>query len=57
MNEQVTGCSIPTVFTESNSGDSAKLIGSAVKVRELLGWQPQYNLEKIIETAWQWHVK
>lgn len=57
MIEQVTGCSIPTVLTERRSGDPAKLIGSAVKARKLLDWQPQYDLEKIIETAWQWHVK
>ncbi|MET4560700.1 UDP-glucose 4-epimerase [Lysinibacillus parviboronicapiens] len=57
MIETVTECSIPTVITERRSGDPDKLIGSAVKARELLGWQPQYDLEKIIETAWQWHVK
>lgn len=57
MIEKVTGCSIPTVLTERRAGDPAKLIGSAVKAGELLGWQPQYDLEKIIETAWQWHVK
>ncbi|MGE7090259.1 UDP-glucose 4-epimerase GalE [Lysinibacillus sp. NPDC048646] len=57
MIEKVTECSISTVITERRSGDPAKLIGSAVKAGELLGWQPQYDLEKIIETAWQWHVK
>lgn len=57
MIEVVTECSIPTVITKRRSGDPAKLIGSAVKARELLGWQPQYDLEKIIETAWQWHMK
>ncbi|MEG0451083.1 MAG: UDP-glucose 4-epimerase GalE [Lysinibacillus sp.] len=57
MIEKVTQCSIPIVVTERRPGDPAKLIGSAVKAGELLGWQPQYDLEKIIETAWQWHVK
>ncbi len=57
MIEMVTECSIPTVITERRSGDPARLIGSTVKAEELLGWKPEYDLEKIIETAWQWHVK
>ena len=32
-------------------------MASSQKAKEILGWQPQYtDIEKIIETAWNWHV-
>ena len=32
------------------------LIASSEKIIKELRWQPQYNtLEKIIDSAWQWH--
>jgi UDP-glucose 4-epimerase len=54
--EKVTGKPIPVVHTERRPGDPASLIGSAVKAREILNWQPKYaELEVILSHAWQWH--
>jgi UDP-glucose 4-epimerase len=54
--EKVTGKPIPVVHTERRPGDPASLIGSAVKAREILNWQPKYaELEVILTHAWQWH--
>ncbi|MFB5085900.1 UDP-glucose 4-epimerase GalE [Psychrobacillus sp. PGGUH221] len=55
--EEITGQQIKTVMVDKRTGDPAKLIGSAIKAEQVLGWQPQYKLEKIIKTAWDWHVK
>lgn len=55
--ERITGKSIRTIFTDRRMGDPAKLIGSAQKAKHILNWQPRYNLDDIIQTAWNWHVK
>lgn len=53
--EKITGKAIKTALTERRAGDPAELIGNASKAKEVLGWQPEYSLEAIIETAWKWH--
>ncbi|MEG2831917.1 MAG: UDP-glucose 4-epimerase GalE, partial [Bacilli bacterium] len=40
------------------AGDPSTLIAASDKAREVLGWKPQYTeVNKIIESAWNWHVK
>ena len=54
---KVTGEEIPYTFEERRPGDPAILVASSEKIIQELGWEPKYNtLEKIIETAWNWHV-
>jgi len=54
--ERITGCDIPISLTERRPGDPPKLVGSAQKASEILGWKPVYNsLDTIVETAWNWH--
>lgn len=52
--QSVTGKSIPYKICPRRAGDPPKLVADYKKARELLNWQPQYNLQKIIETAWNW---
>ena len=53
---EVTGHEIPAVKAERRPGDPAKLIAGADKVRNVLGWNPEYpDLKDIIASAWQWH--
>ncbi|TDT69721.1 UDP-galactose 4-epimerase [Hypnocyclicus thermotrophus] len=53
---KVTGHEIPVEITDRRAGDPAKLIASSNKAIKELGWKPKYsNLEKIIESAWNWH--
>ena len=54
--ERITGKKVPHQFQDRRSGDPAKLVGSNAKAREILQWSPEFpDLEKIIQTAWNWH--
>ena len=56
--EGVTGKKIPVVEAPRRPGDPAVLVASSDKIMRELGWTPEYdNLEKIIQTAWNWHLK
>ena len=56
--EAVTGKKISVVEAPRRSGDPAILVASSEKIQRELGWTPIYdNLEKIIQTAWNWHLK
>jgi UDP-glucose 4-epimerase len=52
---EITGKEIKSVITDRRSGDPDILVADNKKAKEVLGWIPKYNLEKIIETAWKWH--
>lgn len=55
---KVTGHPIPAVVGDRRPGDPDILIASSETINHDLGWQPVYpDLEKIIQTAWAWHVK
>jgi UDP-glucose 4-epimerase len=56
--EWVTGKKIPIVEASRRPGDPAILVASSQKIKHELGWAPAYdNLEKIIQTAWNWHLR
>ena len=55
---EVTGKKIPVVEKSRRPGDPPRLIASSAKIREELGWTPQFqSLPAIIESAWEWHQK
>jgi UDP-glucose 4-epimerase len=54
--EEVAGCKIPAIEQPRRPGDPPKLVASAKKAIDDLGWKPAYpKLEDIIKTAWAWH--
>jgi UDP-glucose 4-epimerase len=56
MARQVTGHPIPVVVGPRRPGDPAVLIASSERIRQDLGWKPQFpELRTIIATAWKWH--
>jgi UDP-glucose 4-epimerase len=56
MCEQVTGTKIPAVEKPRRPGDPPKLVASATRAIQDLGWKPQYpKLQDIVATAWSWH--
>lgn len=56
--KKVTGRNIEVVFDERRAGDPAELVGSNVRAREILGWEPKYSdIETILEHAWAWNQK
>lgn len=48
---KVTGHEIPVVMGQRRAGDPARLVASARKAQQVLGWQPQLGVEAIIESA------
>jgi len=53
---EVTGHPIPFDIGPRRAGDPAILIASSEKIRNELGWNPQFpDLKSIIESAWKWH--
>ena len=55
---EVTGLRIVAEESDRRPGDAPILVGSSAKVRDMLGWNPNYaDLKQIISHAWQWHKK
>jgi UDP-glucose 4-epimerase len=55
---KITGKNIPIVTQARRPGDPPRLIASAQKAREVLGWRPQYEqIEDIVSSAWSWHLR
>ena len=53
---KVTGHPIPAVMQPRRAGDPAILVASSDKLTRELKWKPRFSdIEKIIETAWDWH--
>jgi len=56
--EKITGKPIAVVEKPRRPGDPPLLIAASDKIKQELGWAPKYEaIEKIIESAWAWHVK
>lgn len=55
--ERVTEQRINVVKGERREGDPAMLVGGCEKARQILGWSTKYDLQVIIQTAWNWHKK
>ncbi len=52
---QVTGLPIPAESAPRRAGDPATLVASNDRLRRVLGWRPEHDLRKIVESAWRWH--
>jgi len=54
--ERITGQKIAVKEAVRRPGDPPALVASATKIRQELGWQAEYTqIDRIIETAWNWH--
>lgn len=52
---QITGKKIPARVATRRAGDPAVLIASSDKIKQELGWKPQFqDLKVIVESAWRW---
>lgn len=55
--EKISGKTIPFELMDRRPGDPDRLVASAQKVRQDLGWNPSYaSLEDIVSSAWEWHL-
>jgi UDP-glucose 4-epimerase len=54
----VTGKKIPILNQPRRPGDPPRLVASARKAHDVLGWRPQYQrIEDIVSSAWNWHLR
>jgi UDP-glucose 4-epimerase len=47
---------IPVISAPRRPGDAAAIWADVTKARNTLHWQPKYDLEAILHTAWCWHA-
>lgn len=52
--KRITGIDFTVEKAPRRDGDPAVLVADSAKAERILGWKPQYNLTRIIETAWTW---
>ncbi len=52
--KRITGIDFTVEKALRRDGDPAVLVADSAKAERILGWKPQYNLTRIIETAWNW---
>jgi UDP-glucose-4-epimerase GalE len=53
--EKVMGRPVPHELVERRPGDPVALYADNRRAVELLGWQPKWNLDGILSSAWAWH--
>jgi UDP-glucose 4-epimerase len=58
MVEKISGKQMKILEAPRRSGDADRLIADSSKIKEELGFLPEYSdLETIVKTAWDWHSK
>lgn len=55
---EVTNKMIPIEYAPRRSGDPAALLADVTRIKQELGFEPQFSdLNTILRTAWDWHLK
>ncbi len=52
---KVTGRDIPTQDAPRRAGDPPRLVASSALAKREIGWEPEHDLQSIVESAWAWH--
>jgi UDP-glucose 4-epimerase len=55
--EKVSGIALNYMIGPKRPGDVIAIYANKDKAEKLLGWQPKYNLDDIMKTAWLWEQK
>jgi UDP-glucose 4-epimerase len=55
--ERVSGEPMKAAVAPRREGDASVLVADNAKAKRVLGWEPQYNLDDIIRSAWAWHER
>ncbi len=54
--ESTTGMKLNYSISGRREGDVVAIYSDYTKAQKVLNWQPKYNIEDIMKTAWQWEV-
>lgn len=55
--EKVSGRQLNYEIGSRRSGDIMAIYANNSLAKEVLGWDPQYNLDEMMGTAWKWQLK
>lgn len=55
--EKVTNQALNYSIAQRRAGDITAIFANNEKARKLLGWEPEYDLDEMMRTAWQWELK
>ena len=55
--EKVSGVRLNYEIGPRRPGDVIAIYANNDKAKNLLGWQPKYNLQQMMTTAWKWELK
>ena len=55
--EKVSGVKLNYEIGPRRPGDVIAIYANNDKAKNLLGWQPKYNLQQMMTTAWKWELK
>lgn len=56
--QKASGVNFPIIDAPPRAGDPAALVADSSRLRELLGWTPQYDdLARIVADAWRWESR
>jgi len=55
---EIAGCALTVQETDRRAGDPPTLIAEAARIRDVLGWEPQYDdLAAIVSSSFNWERK
>lgn len=52
--ERASGCKIPCKFVERRAGDVSECYADPAYAKEVLGWQAEFDLDRMCEDSWRW---
>jgi len=52
--EQITGLKVPAIYANRRPGDPPALVASNNYAKEILDFNPKYDIYGIVKTAWEW---
>lgn len=54
--EKVSGKKLNYVIGNRREGDAEAIYSDIEKARTVLGWEPRYTIEQMMESAWKWQL-
>ena len=52
---RISRTDIPVDYVDRRPGDPVSTFADNDEARRVLGWEPRFGLEEIVESAWKWH--